>query len=71
MACRKALASSPDSMTATVQLFGLLHSAQQHPAALEVLQQAQKRQQQQQQQQQHQVLSSSQATPSEQKLAQV
>ena len=42
LACRKALAAKPDSMLAAVQLCGLLHSSQQHSAALEVVVQAQK-----------------------------
>ena len=46
MACRKGLASSPHSMTATVQLLGLLHAANQEAPALGVLEQAQKQLQQ-------------------------
>ena len=46
LACRKALASQPDSMPAAVQLFGLLHSTQQHSAALDALAEAQKQLQQ-------------------------
>ena len=42
LACRKALAAKPDSILAAVQLCGLLHSSQQHSAALEVMLQAQK-----------------------------
>ena len=42
LACRKALAAKPDSTLAAVQLCGLLHSSQQHSAALEVVVQAQK-----------------------------
>ena len=46
LACRKALASQPDSMPAAVQLFGLLQSTQQHSAALDSLAEAQKQLQQ-------------------------